>query len=348
MFRSTPIRKAEADELAWEAALTELADKVAPKLRASFVAAIRALRSKVDVQALTRALQSGHVDQVMRAVGFDPTGADLDAMWARIRDAAEDGAKAASELIEAQTGARAEVYFGASNPAVEAHFDAYRGGLIRQITEDTRQGVMQVIRQTTAAGMNPTVAARQIKGMIGLTERQAQAVQNYRAELESRSKAALVRALRDRRFDRTVARAAERNEGLNADQIDRMVERYAERYLAFRAETIARTEAIRAVQAGADVAIHAAVTDGKLPVDKVRRMWIVAYDERTCAICKQIAALNPDGVALGKPFNAPLGSIQYPPAHPRCRCAVAMRLMVDQPVQKRRSFLLAEAVSAGF
>ena len=43
-----------------------------------------------------------------------------------------------------------------------------------------------------------------------------------------------------------------------------------------------------------------------------------------CPICAPIPSENPKGVALNGTFQTPIGPVEGPPAHPRCRCAVAL------------------------
>jgi Phage Mu protein F like protein len=88
-----------------------------------------------------------------------------------------------------------------------------------------------------------------------------------------------------------------------------------------RADTIARTETIRAVEAGKQAAWSAMAEAGALPVG-FRRVWITAQDERVCPICAPIPDAYPDGVGLHAPFNTSVGPVLSPPAHPLCRCYI--------------------------
>src|SRR5262249_33702260 len=131
-------------------------------------------------------------------------------------------------------------------------------------------------------------AAREIKQLIGLTPTQIQAIENYRDALEGGSDAelkdALSRALRDGRFDPTLINALNTGDTLDDDQIDRMVERYAERYLQYRAETVARSETIRASALGQEALWQQAQDRGYLP-DDVKRQWVTSIDDRSCKLC---------------------------------------------------------------
>jgi SPP1 gp7 family putative phage head morphogenesis protein len=80
-----------------------------------------------------------------------------------------------------------------------------------------------------------------------------------------------------------------------------------------RAELIARTEIMRAVNAGQREAWNQAVDDGLLTGDE-QRTWIATDDELTCPICNDL-----DGETIGLDEQYSDGS-DGPPAHPRCRC----------------------------
>lgn len=84
-----------------------------------------------------------------------------------------------------------------------------------------------------------------------------------------------------------------------------------------RAETIARTEAMAAANAGKRAAWRKLVEDGTLDGNEAQ-MWVTAKDERRCPQCGE---LDGKTAALGGTFP---GGILGPPAHPNCRCTVAL------------------------
>lgn len=80
-----------------------------------------------------------------------------------------------------------------------------------------------------------------------------------------------------------------------------------------RAQTIARTETMRAVSAGQREYWEDAAEQGLLP-KTARRVWIAAEDEALCDVCQ---ALDGKKAKLGAQYAA---GIDGPPAHPNCRC----------------------------
>ncbi len=310
----------------WADLVDRLAAQFEPGMAAAFVAACQALRDKTDVEALAAAIQVGDMAAVEAAIGL--TGASYVGVFEHVRDAFEAGAQAAAEFYSAP---RITVSFELLNPRTDEFLATYGMNLIREISEETRRAIQAAVRQGVVDGIPPAEIARDVREVVGygLTEKQAQAIMNFQAELERGDPAALKRALRDRRFDPTVTRMLQTGEPLSREQVNRMVGRYEERWRKFRAEMIARTESLRATNMGAFEAIRQSAERGDIPADAVIRRWIIARDERTCPICKAIPGMDDAGRGLLEDFATPAGAKHLPPAHPMCRCAVTLTIGVD-------------------
>ena len=177
-------------------------------------------------------------------------------------------------------GYHIDVDFDQLNPSVRRHMADYALDRIVEISDQQREAIRAVLMaQSVLQGIGPREAARSLRESIGLTAYQTNIVAGYRAELNALDPAALERKLRDKRYDRTVRRAIETNTPLTAEQIDAMVAAYHRRMLALRAETIARTESIRATSYGA-VARAQDVLDRHPELDVIKT-WIATDDERT-------------------------------------------------------------------
>lgn len=87
-----------------------------------------------------------------------------------------------------------------------------------------------------------------------------------------------------------------------------------------RAELIARTETMKAANAGQQEAWDQAVDDGLLTGDE-KQVWITAPDERLCPICDE---MDGQEIALGESFDVDGEELDGPPAHPNCRCTVGL------------------------
>ncbi len=208
--------------------------------------------------------------------------------------------------------------FSMQNPEVVAWLARYAFDFIRNITADQMVAMRSLLLEALSSGINPRESAAKLKPLLGLNSQQSNAVLSYRRLLEEgKYTQAAGRQLRDRRFDASLLRRTT----LSQEQIDRMVQRYAERQLRYRAETIARTESIRAANQGQLEAWRQANAQGLLDAS-LREHWLPGPE--ACPQCDEIPSLNPGGVAIQGLFNTPYGMLAAPPAHPSCQCALGL------------------------
>ena len=204
--------------------------------------------------------------------------------------------------------------------------------LIREFVQEQRRATREAITDAVRRGLNPRDTARAFRESIGLTARQQQAVNNFRRLLEQGSAEALSRQLRDRRFDRTVARAVRDKTPLTGAQIDRMVQRYNERFLKFRSEVIARTESLRAAHEGTQEAFRQAREDGEIEADTLEQTWVTAKDERVrdshTTMNGQVRAMDEAFISGNGNLLKYPGDIDAPPSETiQCRCVVTTRVV---------------------
>jgi len=223
-----------------------------------------------------------------------------------------------------------------------------RGG--PAITREGANAIREHIRAGLREGKNPRDIARRIRGtwdsqtrtfkggILGLTDRQAQHVRNAEAQLRSADpkqlRTYLGRKLRDRRFDRSILKAINDGTPLPERTIKNAVDGYTRKYTNFRAEVIARDQALSALQEGQEQALEQAIQDGHVREDQIVREWRTAADERVRNAHRAIPRMNPGGRRKGEKFETPLGPLRYPrdPQGTRgntiqCRCALAPRIL---------------------
>jgi len=223
------------------------------------------------------------------------------------------GQAAATAATRSSGGFRAAdrigVSFKKTNPRAVAWAETRSATLVTRISEETRGAIREVVRSAFETGVPPKAAARLIRPLIGLTERDAQAVINLRQRLLD-SPGDLVYAGKTRiRVPR---------EGASEEFLGDKADEYADRLLNGRAVSIARTETIAASNEGQRELWLQAVDEGLLDENE-QREWITAGDDRLCPICESM-----DGQVRGlaEPFETPDGEeVMGPPAHPMCRCA---------------------------
>lgn len=168
--------------------------------------------------------------------------------------------------------------------------------LVRQLSAQNRRAMVAILDKAIREGWSIPRIVRNIRDLIGLLPKQVAAVTRRQRVLEQA--------------------------GATEDRIGRDVARYAKRLLKQRAENIARTETVRALNTGQLQAWKQQQGDQQLP-QTVKRVWIPAVDERTCPICMELGAMPP--VGLNEGWASPsVGFIRTPPAHPSCRCSMGL------------------------
>lgn len=294
-----------------------------PDLRRAFLSRIRWQKDHVDLPALLEALATHQYDTATALLlGSRPT-------WPELTTAVQGVLFKAAHTVAAEAGIVATV-LQAANPRALAVLAQQSADLVREVTASTRAGIRQYLLQQVAQGRNPRALIPQLVGyldpttglrtggIVGLTARQAQAVANYRSYLEANDATALRRALRDRRSDSAVQTAIATKQPLAPAQIDRLVARYESRYLAFRAETIARTESLRALQLGQRLAWDEAIASGVWDPARLIKRWVTARDERVRPLHRQ---MDQQVVPYMEDFVLPDQTTTWGPPHAfNCRC----------------------------
>lgn len=343
--------------------LLELAAGYSLEIQRIIARAARQAGDAADVAAAAAALAAGNLEGALAALGIAQFDAVLEQLRPQIEAAIRDAA--AREIAKINRGAlgRAVFVFDAVDPATVSWIRRYELDLIREIGAKTREGIRTGLVDGLSRGLNPITTARQVRPTIGLTGRQAQAVANFRRELEifherrsaggwnlggAKSKrngrgvmvidqdgnpvdGITERRLRDFRYDPTLRRAMQSGKPLSKAQIDQMVDAYARRWLKYRAETIARTESLRAANVGAREGWRQAIERGAIDAQLVRRRWLTAQDERVRLSHRPIPRMNPGpegfGIGFDQPFATPDGQTMGPPHGPNCRCTLIYRMI---------------------
>lgn len=190
--------------------------------------------------------------------------------------------------------------FDVTNPEAVAWIKAHAAELVTQVSAETKQAIRAIIQRSFDEGIAPRDAARLIRPLIGLTERDAMAVIN--------------------------ARARWLEQGVKPDVIERRAERYAGKLHRRRALTIARNETMVASNRGQLELWRQAIDAGSLR-RTMHKSWIISDDERTCPICIPLDGIH---APVLEPF-AETGTMG-PPVHVQCRCTYGL---IDDPDAKR-------------
>lgn len=264
-----------------------------PVIRNAFLQAIADIKRTADLDALIKALERGDVDAALAALRLGPEFfAPLDEA---IRTTFAAGGNYALDSLPRKnpaTGTELVIRFQGRNPRAETWLTRQSSNLIVEITEGQRLAVRQVIARRLAEGINPRQTAvdlvgrvdkltkRRTGGIVGLTSREALAVENYRVSLIS--------------------------EGRKPDQIARMVTRYSNKTLLRRGERIARTETIAALNAGRVEGMRQLIDSGEVDVQAVTKKWDSSGDGR---VRDSHAEMDGQTVGVNEPFRSPTGAL---------------------------------------
>jgi len=336
-----------------DALLEDIERRFGNRIREEFNASVEEMRERMTVEEIAQAIEQRGITsaQTILAIAAGSAASDaLESQFSNVGAAWQEGFQEAgrqraddlSGQVQGPLGT-VRVSLDPGNEQMAARMREGRAKLVREITDQQRQVVENVVQDGLNRGINPRETARNVRQSIGLTAKQEQAVRNYREMLQGahrrdfdafdRNRQAgtlddyLGYDLRDRRFDGSLRSAIQNDTPLSDSQVDRMTERYRQRMLRHRSEVIARTESLRAMSEGKDAALRQAVDEGQIREDQIRRKWRTARDSRVRENHRAIPGMNPDGVGLNEAFDAPLGPLRFPrdpqgsPAQTiQCRC----------------------------
>jgi hypothetical protein len=182
------------------------------------------------------------------------------------------------------------------NPYAKRWIKQSAGNLIQQhITRQQKATIRDVLLDSFSKGQRAETIVDKVRSTIGLTTREAMAVENRRILLEDK--------------------------GWDVDAVRAEADDYAEELRGVRAERIARTETIAAQAEGRNEVWRLAQESGTMP--PVVRVWVAipsfGATGRTCEICE---GLDGTEAAIGEAYETDLSDdvILHPPAHPNCRC----------------------------
>lgn len=309
----------------------------------AFVEAMAALRNTAWMDALERAIEAGDISAAMRALNMAPEA--LDEVNEAVRQAFRAGASYQIGTAPTRLVRGLAIRFQASNPRAVAYLERRAAAMVAEVVEEQRKVLRHVITEATRAQRTYSQVALDVAGrmdgnsrkggLVGLLEREAQYVSNARAQLQELDSGYFTRTLRDKRFDRTVAKAIREGKPLAPAQIDQITGRYSDRLLAARGRRIARTESNAAMQAGRREATEQMIDRGEALPSEVTKEWRSSRDRETRDSHREVAGTTRK---WGEPFE---NGLQYPheegapPAEVVfCRCT--MHTTVDYAAVARR------------
>jgi len=312
-----------------------------PRVASAFLAAIKNIKSTVTLASLARAIERGDIEDVLAILGVRElakrmAGAGLEpgatTFQNEIIESFRRGGAAGMSQLPRRAALQASLDL--TNPEAVRYLSLNLPTSIREITDETVRAVQQSLMRGFNEGRPAAKIAREIRGVVGLTEAQAGAVGNFRHQLETGDMGTMT-APWDRRLSATERAQARRiftSGGARGGQTDALVARYEQSLINRRAKNIARTEVTRAFGAGQAELWGQAEEQGLLAGAKTRRHWLVTRDERSRKQHRAVPGMNPDGVGLHEPFQTPIGPVDQPRESGdagfdiNCRCTVYLEI----------------------
>ena len=319
---------------AWQdpASIDKILRQYERRIRDLFLIAIDEYLDEMTTSKIMDLLSSGQIRQALEKATQ---------VAAATANASQGAFLAAAEATAAyiQAGSIMTVGFDQTNARALHILQKNKLEFIQGFTDQQFRATNRALVDGMRDGVGPRTMARNFRQSIGLTEKQYQAVDNYRKLLQRigwedvpkrDQREALSRALRDKRHDRRILRSIRGEEKIPAAQIEKMVARYHQNSIKRRAETIARTEALSGVHGGQEAAMDDAIGNGAVDRQDIIQKWNTAMDGRQR---DAHAELHGTSVPWGDPWVNEIGPIHYPGDRSadvgniiNCRCVRTIRL----------------------
>ena len=251
--------RARADRL-----LTEQTKAV----HAAFLAFVRACQ-KIDLAEMNG---HGGVEAILRLVDRE-IERFANAWPAAFLASANVVAAQLSRRLRAKAAATVAIDFNPGHPEAARLMESNRLNLVRDLSQQQREIVRQALTTGLARGEGTAAIARRFANAIGLSPAQAQQLDTYRRSLEA-SRSPIDAGL-------VGPGEAPAVDVLSPTQVERMVAAQQKQMVAARAETIARTEALRVTALAQDQALRQNLRATGQSAALTGKTWNSAHDSRT-------------------------------------------------------------------
>lgn len=335
-----------------DAQFQALVDKYEGKMKRMVIDALNKIHDSIKLQDLANLIaQNASESSILAALGISKYEAILGPVLTTIGRVMNDAGNLAvlHGAAGITGGPKIVARYDQTDPYAVEYLRNDAAQLVTAVTGDIKQQIRDTMADALYVGSKtPMAAARELRDFVGLTDRQAVALRNYRNYLINGDSRAVQRDIGGN-AERIVS-AAFRNGTMTPAKIASLVEAYRKRLLMARSGTIAATETFRAANTGAMVAWRQ-MADEVEDASSLRRFWVATNDGHTRDAHLAIVEMNEKGVGMDEPFQSPLGPIMYP-GDPNavaansinCRCRFVVRY-VDLPLgflpptQAGRSYL---------
>lgn len=342
--------------------LEQLAADWQPQIRAAWIASLAEISSSIVLQRIIERLERGDVSGAVELLNIrEEMFARVEATLLQAYNAGGQATVGTFPRVMDPSGNRILFTWGVRNLVGEQELRDHAARLVRGATQDMRRGIGEALSESLARGDNPRSALRQIVGrgrvdprtgtraggLLGLTQRQMQTTSWVRQALidgdtvRMREYLSLSPNIRDRRFDRSVAKAIREGRSFSVTDADKIAGRYAERALDYRGKVLARHETALVLDKARDDAFRQQIAEGKVDQEDITKTW---FHTARPTQRDQHAAMNGQTVAYGENFTAPDGTqLRYPhdpdaPAEHTIGCFCRVEYRIDFAGRAARQF----------
>lgn len=315
-----------------------------PEVRDLFISAMQDVVDNASIEEMIEAIQNNDIDKLVQASGFNVVV--LNKVVDKVEEIYE---RSGSMLVDNWPKLRNSLgmvkpVFNIRNYAVEQDLRDYSSRFVTNISDEVKESVQITLSDGMARGLNPRETAlnivgrmdkstgKRIGGTIGLAANQTRWVNNARLYLQNLDERYFTLRLRDKRFDSVVKKAIAEGNKLNKEKISQLITAYENKALKYRADAIARTETMQAINRAERAAIAQNIEEGLITSDMVIKWWSNSKDERVreSHIILGSKYNKQNAIGFDEPFETSTGSkLLYPGdtslgANPReiihCRC----------------------------
>ena len=317
-----------------------------PEVRDLFIEAMRDVSEDANIEEMIKAIEANDIDRLVQASGYNVVV--LNQIVDKIEDIYE---RTGNMMVDGWPRLRnafglVTPVFNIRNPAVERELSEFSSRFIKEISDEMRKSIQETLTDGMIRGINPRETAinivgrydpithKRIGGTIGLASNQVKWVNSARTYLRNLDERYFSLGLRDKRFDSIVRKAIDEGKSLSKEKISQLITAYESKALKYRADAIARTETIQAINRAERAAIAQQIEEGLITADLITKWWSNSADERVRLSHVELGnRYNKNNqIGFNEPFETSTGSkLLYPGdtslgadaseiIHCRCKC----------------------------
>lgn len=317
-----------------------------PEVRDLFIEAMRDVSDSANIEEMIKAIEANDVDWLVQASGYNVVV--LNKIVDKIENIYE---RTGNMMVEGWPRLRnafglVTPVFNIRNTTVERELSEFSSRFIKEVTDEMRKTVQETLTEGMMRGVNlretainivgryDPVTHKRVGGTIGLASNQVKWVNNARRYLQNLDERYFNLGLRDKRFDSIVKKAIAEGKNLSKEKISQLITAYESKALKYRADAIARTETIQAINRAERAALAQQIEEGLITADLITKWWSNSADERVRLSHVELGhRYNKNNqIGFNEPFETVNGSkLLYPGdtslgadaseiIHCRCKC----------------------------